>query len=188
MLGPLIVGEQIALAPLGAEHLEPFCRWFADQEVIRYLLVQFPPSLKQEQEWYDAMVRDERRINWGIFVDGTLVGTTSLEGIDWRNRHASSGTVIGDKAYWRRGIGSEAMRLRTDYAFRQLGFEKLKSSAFAENAASRASLARAGYREIGIQRREYFREGRWHDVVLLEILREEWAAHPNYQGRGESSG
>jgi len=176
MLGPTIVGERLTLAPIEPEHLPLFCRWFADPEVTRYLLLTNPPSLKQEQEWYDAMCRDERRVNWGILVDGVMVGTTSIERIDWRNRHASSGTLIGDRTYWRRGLGSEAMRLRTAYGFRELNLEKMKSGAFAENVGSQRSLERAGYRRVGLEEREIFRDGRWHDIMLYQILREEWLA------------
>lgn len=181
MLGPVLVGERIRLAPIGPEQLEAFCRWFADMEVIRYLTNFSPPSLKQEEEWFDNMVRNERIIYWGIFVDEAFVGGTSIAGINWQHRHGTGGTIIGDTSYWRRGVGSEAMRLRTDYAFHELGFEKMKSEAFAENWGSRRSLELAGYRAVGTEQREIYRDGRWHDIVLYEILREEWAALEVYQ-------
>src|SRR5687768_127918 len=120
MLGPVIEGERVRLGPIGPEHLECFCRWFADMEVTRYLALDHPPSLKQEQEWFDAMVKNDRVVYWGAFVGEAFVGATSLGDISWQHRHGLGGTMIGDKAYWRRGVGSEAMRLRTDYAFRHL--------------------------------------------------------------------
>lgn len=102
------------------------------------------------------------------------VGATSLENDNFQNRNAASGTIIGDKRYWGRGVGSASMRLRTHYAFHQLGLEKLKSAAFAENTGSRRSLEKAGYTQSGIERREIFREGAWHDIILYELLREDW--------------
>jgi len=50
------------------------------------------------------------------------VGGTSIDGIDWANGHGTTGTVIGDKSCWGKGIGSEVMRLRADFAFRELPF------------------------------------------------------------------
>ena len=50
MLGPYIHEGELTLGPIGPEHLDNFCAWFADQEVTRYLLMTLPPSLKQEQE------------------------------------------------------------------------------------------------------------------------------------------
>lgn len=36
-----------------------------------------------------------------------------------------------------------------------------------------ASLKRAGYREIGIERQHRWRDGGWHDHWLCEVLRED---------------
>ena len=174
MLGPYIHEGDVTLGPIGPQHLDNYCAWFADQDVTRYLLMILPPAAKQEQEWFDKMTDSERTIYWGIFVDGVHVGGTALEGVHWQNRNASSGTIIGDKRYWGRGIGSTSMRLRTHFAFHQLGLEKLRSAAFAENLGSRRSLEKAGYTQNGIERREIFREGRWHDIVLYELLRNDW--------------
>ena len=66
------------------------------------------------------------------------------------------------------------MRLRTDYAVRQLNLHKLSSRTFAENESSRRALLKAGYMETGVEREHYFREGRWHDQWSCEVLREDW--------------
>lgn len=66
------------------------------------------------------------------------------------------------------------MRLRTGYAFRELNLHKLVSGAFMENEPSKRALRKAGYREVGIQREQNFRNGRWHDRWLCEVLRADW--------------
>jgi phosphinothricin acetyltransferase len=47
---------------------------------------------------------------------------------------------------------------------------KLQSRLFADNAASRAAHAAAGFREVGIQRRHARLDGEWKDCVLVERL------------------
>ncbi len=88
--------------------------------------------------------------------------------------HGTTGIVIGVKSEWGKGRASEAMQLRTDYAFRQLNLHKLTSGAFADNEPSRRALQRAGYREVGIEREHFFREGRWHDHWICEVVRADW--------------
>ena len=66
------------------------------------------------------------------------------------------------------------MRLRTAYAFEQLGLEKVFTAAFVGNTASRRAMERVGYREVGVHRRHFFRHGRWHDLWVAELLREDW--------------
>jgi RimJ/RimL family protein N-acetyltransferase len=31
-----------------------------------------------------------------------------------------------------------------------------------------------GYREVGIEREHFYREGRWHDHWICEVRRDEW--------------
>ncbi len=82
--------------------------------------------------------------------------------------------MIGVKSEWGKGRASEAMALRTDYAFRQLNLHKLMSGAFLENEPSKRALMKAGYREVGIEREHFFREGTWHDHWLCEVRRDDW--------------
>ena len=116
------------------------------------------------------------RVLWAIVLkEGSkLIGATLLEKIDWRNRDAESGIVIGDKSEWRRGHASEAMRLRTEYAFMELGLRKVWTGVWLPNAGSRRALEKAGYRQCGLMRRHVFVDGQWHDVWLAEVLREDW--------------
>jgi RimJ/RimL family protein N-acetyltransferase len=50
------------------------------------------------------------------------------------------------------------------------------TSSIVENEASRRAAISAGYRECGRWRRHLYRDGRWHDMWLGEVLRDEWLA------------
>lgn len=183
MLGPVLEGERVRLEPPRTEHLATFIRWFADTDVTRYLLYRFPLSDKGEAEWYEQAAKDPHQVVWAIVArtSGRLVGATSLDRINWRDRRAESGLVIGEKDEWGKGYAGEAMRLRTRYAFRELGLEKVVTMVYGGNDASRRGLERAGYRQCGTYRRHAFVEGEWRDAWIGEILREEWEAE---EGKG----
>jgi RimJ/RimL family protein N-acetyltransferase len=66
------------------------------------------------------------------------------------------------------------MRLRTRHAFRELNLHKLMTEVDADNEASRKALERNGYRAVGVRREQSFREGKWHDRWLGEVLRSDW--------------
>ena len=176
MFGPIIEGERVRLGPPDETMLPAFCRWFADTEVTRYLTLRFPPSPKMEEEWFDRFARSREDILWAIFAEDHLIGTLGIHGINWPNRNAMTGTLIGEKSQWRKGYASEALRLRTHFAFVELGLEKLTTKVFVENTGSRRALEKAGYRQYGLARRDEFRHGRWHDMWLGEVLRDEWDA------------
>src|SRR5438067_5277916 len=88
--------------------------------------------------------------------------------------NGTTGIVIGEKASWRKGYATEAMKLRTRYAFRELNRHKLMTEVDTENEASRKALERNGYRGVGIRREQTFREGKWHDRWVGEVLRADW--------------
>jgi ribosomal-protein-alanine N-acetyltransferase len=183
MLGPVIEGERVRLEPPRGEHLATFIRWFADMEVTRYLLYRFPLSEKGEAEWFEEAAKDPHKVVWAIVArtSGRLVGATSVENINWRDRRGESGIVIGERDEWGKGYASEAMRLRTRYAFRELGLHKVVSMVYGGNHASQRALERTGYRQCGTYRRHVFVDGEWRDVWIGEILHEDWEAR---EGKG----
>lgn len=172
-----IRGERIRLVPLDADrHLENYVRWFNDPEVTRYLGANLPMSRLAERAFFERLPSSPPHdIVWAIHDEHDRhIGGTGLHGIDWLNRHATSGIVIGDKAVWGRGYGAEVMRVRTRWAFEELGLRRIDSICFADNHGSARCLERAGYRRIGTARSMYWRGGRWHDAILWEILDEDW--------------
>ena len=161
MYGPVIEGERVRLVPPRAEWAAIYQRWFADMDVTRYLLSRQPPSLRQEEEFLEQAAQDPNRVIWAIALrDGDLViGAAGIEKIDWRNGDAETGIMIGDKRHWRRGYAGEVMRLRTAYAFRELGLRKLWTGVWLPNQGSRRALENAGYRQCGLLRRHGYVDG-----------------------------
>jgi RimJ/RimL family protein N-acetyltransferase len=176
MLGPVLEGERVRLAPPRAENLPTFVRWFADPEVTRYLLRRYPPSLRQEETWLETMAASSDDIVWAVSLkeSGALIGVTGLHNINWRQRHGWIEISLGDRSAWGKGYATETVRLGTSYAFQELGFEKVLASVYGCNDASLRILAKVGYRECGVLRRHAFFAGQWHDERLAEILRDGW--------------
>lgn len=174
MLGPILSDSFVTLAPIEPKHLENYCRWFADREVIRYMKIQTPPTLADEQVWLERTAQSDRDIIWGLFVEGQHIGSTGIHRIDWRNRRAQTGIVIGDRTWWGRGVATRSHAMRTRYAFEQLNLEKLVTNVLEGNTASRRALERAGYGTVGVYRHHEYRDGRWHDTWIGELLRENW--------------
>ena len=179
MFGPILDGERVRLAPITVDMLPTFSRWFADTEVTRFLSLRYPPAAKLEEEWFERTMRSETDVVWATLLreeNDRLIGTTGIHAIDWPNRRASTGNVIGEKTEWRKGYATEVIRLRTRWAFEEMGLEKLATKVFVENVGSRRALEKSGYREVGLARRDEWRHGKWHDMWLAEVLRDEWAA------------
>ena len=178
MYGPVIQGELVRLRPPRPSDAELMITWFEDLEITRHLFRRTPPGIEEEREWLDKMARDPDSLEWVIEFEGRAVGGTGIHMIDWKNGFGSTGTILGDKAVWGRGLGRELMQLRTDYAFTQLPLRKLKSSYIDGNEASGRAQAAAGYRVVGRYLRDRWVDGEWRDLIVTEALREDWAKAP----------
>jgi len=176
MLGPNIRGQKIHLEPVKHDDLDIFRSWFADEQVTRYLLRRFVPGEKAEEEWFERASSAEDVVCWSIVHDGKTIGNTAIVAIDWINRHAITGLIIGDTSQWGQGIASETVRLRTHFAFQELNLERLESESYEANVAMHRALEKSGYQKVGRRRHQMFREGAWHDTFIFEVLRDGWLA------------
>ena len=70
------------------------------------------------------------------------------------------------------GLGRPLLNALIDAA-RERGFWKLVSRVFPFNAASRALCRACGFREVGVYHKHAQLDGRWLDVVIVELLIEE---------------
>lgn len=176
MYGPVLDGKLVTLRPPRTEDAGAMATWFEDPEVTRFLELRHPPSVEMEKEFLDRIARDDRTVWWTLHFEGRLVGGTGIHEIDWKHGSGTTGTLIADRAVWGKGLAGELMRLRADYAFTQLPLRKLKSAYVDGNTASARAQAACGYVEAGRWRKERFVDGEWRDLILTELMREDWEA------------
>lgn len=173
MNGPIIQGERARLEPASETLIEMYCRWFADPEVNLYTL-RFPPSRAMAAEWLEKMSSSNTDVLWAVARDGRVVGMVQIDTINWQQRRAEVAVIIGEKSEWGKGIATDALRLIVRYAFEELNLEKLQGEAVAENIGSIRALEKAGFRQLGLARKHFYQNGRWSDMWLGEVLRDEW--------------
>lgn len=97
--------------------------------------------------------------------------------INWQNRTAVTGAVIGEKNYWGKGYGTEAKMILLDYAFNTLNLRKITSSVKAFNKRSLAYSLHCGYVIEGRLRDQHFVGGRYWDDIILGLFKEQWLPH-----------
>jgi RimJ/RimL family protein N-acetyltransferase len=174
MYGPVLRGKLAVLRPPKPEEAATMTTWFEDLEVTRFIKLRNPPSLEVEKEFLDRVAKDPDHVFWAVEHEGRLVGATSIVRIDWKHGHGTTGTVIGDKKAWGKGLARELMQMRAEYAFMQLPLRTLRSGYLDGNVASARAQKAAGYREVGRWHDDHFIDGRWTDQVLTELRREDW--------------
>jgi len=87
-------------------------------------------------------------------------------------------SVYVDRTARGRGIGRQLVEELERRAC-ELGYWKLTTKLFPENAASVALLRRCGWREVGIHLRHGRLDGAWRDVLVMERLLGDQAPAPD---------
>ena len=172
-------GKRVYLAALEREHCRKLYEdWEYDFERAAEPL-HIGDSLESADDWYSDIQKSLREgtIRLGIFLnDGTVVGNGALQGIDWRNRNCSIGICIVSLKNRGKGYGKEAAALLLDYAFANLGLERVSAGTNATNIPGQKSLEGIGFVPEGRARRSEWVAGQWVDSLRYSILREEWTA------------
>lgn len=84
------------------------------------------------------------------------------------------GIGIGERDYWGRGCGTDAMKLAVQYAFMELGVHRVSLGLFEYNPRALRAYEKVGFRLEGRTRQDMLREGRRTDSLWMGILRTEW--------------
>lgn len=173
-------GERVRLRAIELEDWEIFNQWDLDSETARDCYhIPFPKSQEAARKWAHELSLAEPQNDVFRFVienlAGEVVGTLNTHGCDARNGTFRYGLAIRSE-YQRQGYASEAIRLVLHYFFQELRYQKVIVDIYAFNQASLKLHERLGFVHEGCLRRMYFTGGQYHDLIVLGMTAEEFAA------------
>ena len=175
----MLEGQLVRLRPLEPADLEREYRWINDREVTRYLAARYPISMAQEERWLRELAPNDFAHGVVLAIetkDGAHIGNIDLHSGRPEDRKAGLGIMIGEKAYWGKGYGTDAIITLLRFAFHEMNLNRVWLHAFEFNERAIACYKKCGFREEGRLRQHYFGEGRFWDSVVMGILREEFEA------------
>ncbi|UCD99505.1 MAG: GNAT family N-acetyltransferase [Chloroflexota bacterium] len=175
----MIYGERVRLRHVERGDLAKFVEWLNDPEVYQGLSIYSPLSVAEEEDWFEKMLKgpqDERPMSIEAKQDEgwQLIGNCSFFRIDWRNRATELGIFIGDKAFWDRGYGTEAINLLLKHGFFTLNLHRIFLRVYEDNPRAIRAYEKAGFIHEGRMRQAEFHDGQFHDVLLMSVIRREW--------------
>jgi RimJ/RimL family protein N-acetyltransferase len=135
-----------------------------------------PQSLERLQAEFDGEAAKGGRdgASFAIEVDGLYIGGCALFHFDNTAQTCELGIGIGDKSYWGKGYGREAVQLLLDYAFRLRNMHKVWLTTHGANERAQRAYRACGFVEEGRLRDHVWHDGRYQDLVYMGILRREW--------------
>jgi RimJ/RimL family protein N-acetyltransferase len=188
MRRPFLVGKKVYLRLLEESDIgDEYVEWLNDYEVTRYLETgQFPSSPEAIRKYLERFQDSTTDLIFAIVDTETdqHIGNVTLNRINWINRTADTGLIIGKKAFWGKGYAFEAWSLVLEYAFQRLGLRKIIAGAVVDNVTSITILKKLGFKIEGTFRQEFLVDGEYKDGVRLGLLREEFYKYGQSTNRG----
>lgn len=174
----MLYGEKVVLRAVAREDLVRLCQFNNDVEVE---LAgggdpPIPQSLARALADYDADAGKGGRDGAGFAIeaDGQFIGQCALFHFDYTAQTCELGITIGDKNYWGRGYGRDAVRVLLDYAFRLRNLRRVHLTVNGNNARALGAYRACGFVEEGRLRAHIWNAGEYVDLVHMGLLRSEW--------------
>lgn len=129
--------------------------------------------------WIDVrakwkMEREDGDVLFGIWSDDIFIGTAGLHSHRELYRSWEARWLIFDPECIGRGIGTEAVKMLTGYAFDFLNAHRVWLGVSAENIGAIKCYEKAGYIREGVLRDEIWNRGKYVDAIRMSLLEYEW--------------
>lgn len=150
-----------------------------DYEVVRNVNADavFPTSLDEEEKFIFSEA--EKYSLCYEFAIETLenmefIGCCSVKDTNFKDRTCSIGIIIGNKDYWGKSYGADAIRVLLGFIFKELNFRKVKLSVFGFNKRAINCYKKVGFITEGVLKEEIYRDGGYHDVINMAIFKNDY--------------
>lgn len=155
--GEVARGDMIVLREKRLADARDDFRWRTDAELARFDAARpFAASFND----YVSLYRDEltfpspyRRSLAIEDGDGRHIGNVMYYNIDAVRREAEIGITVGEREYWGRGYGTDAVRTLVGHILRSTGFRRVYLKTLEWNGRAQRAFEKAGFRACGRSRR-----------------------------------
>ena len=120
---------------------------------------------------YSVELRSLRFKRFPLAIDtleGKHIGNITLYDIDEKKNEAQLGILIGDRDYWDRGYGPDAIDTLVDYAFRSTSLARIYLKTLDWNTRAQRAFGKSGFIPCGEMNR------RLYNFLLMDLSRERW--------------
>lgn len=173
-------GERIRLRRLEPEDSAAILAHWNQYELRQYLPTPLPTSQEDMLQYIKSANEafgKRSKFTFGIETkaDSTLIGIIDLANISWMSRNGEIGIfAIFHPDYRGKGLGKDALIVLLDIAFSVMNMHSVYLWVASFNERAIGFYEKIGFKTQGKLREMAFRDGQRHDVVIMDILRQEF--------------
>ena len=171
----MLTGERVVLRPFRPSDVEPI--WRARLDPATWAKTTEAPYVPETLEAYRARYAEPSKdtsAQFAVDVDGVLVGRAAMFAVDDLARSGEVGLSLLPE-HRGRGYARDVLRVLLRYGFRSRNLHRVHLQTLASNEPALRAYLAVGFVEEGRLRQHAWVEGAYDDVVLMGVLRSEWA-------------
>jgi len=169
----LIIGNKVILRALRRSDFGKILEWVNDPE-IRYLTgTIYPISEIEHEKWIENKINEKTDKMFAIddLKNKKFIGLIGSKNTDFVNRNTELYIYIGDKEYWGKGYGTDAIATFVKFCFDELNLHRVYLYVFAYNERAIRAYEKVGFVTEGILKESVYKNGKYHDKLLMAIVK-----------------
>jgi RimJ/RimL family protein N-acetyltransferase len=175
----ILENNRVKLSPLTLENYHQLIPVASQEKLVQYspLDIRTPQALRNYVELVLQGKEKHKTYPFIVYNKATanFAGCTNYLNIDWKNKVLEIGSTWIGKEYHGSGLNGEMKKLMLDYAFGDMGFEKVSFRIDERNIRSRKAVEKLGGVLEGVLRKNvYLLDGYKRNTCCYGLLKEEW--------------
>jgi len=167
----------VHLRPIELHDLDSIMSWVNDPAVVgNFAGLSRTITHDDEREYLEKIIASDKDKLYVIeTAERNYIGNIGLHEIDRSNNSARYGMIIGKKNYWGRGYAQSAINSLLELAFQEHQLQQVWAKFLATNEKMRhINVDKCGFRVDSIMPREYFRDGKYHDMIRVSMTADDY--------------
>lgn len=159
--------------------IEMLREWRMRPEITRFMNTEPKLTIEDQKRWFAKVSKEEDSFYWILEVDGIPVGMVSLVKWDKTNKIIHTGIYIAVKEKRSMSLLIDLTVNLNVFAFEKLKVNKVAKEFLDINQDYIHFYERFGFKKEGVLRAAIYKNGKYHDLHLLGMLKDEWESLPD---------
>lgn len=172
-----ICADNVMLLPFKKNHVPNTVRWVNNPQIM-YLIDRSPEpvTIAGCYRWFRGVSKDRAKAVFAIIESTGMahIGNCGLFDINHRSKKAKLWMYVGEKRFWERGFGREALSKLLRYGFERLHLNRIYLYVVEGNERARKLYESMGFVKEGVFRDSTFLKGGYRDTFHYGILKSEY--------------
>lgn len=173
--GTALKGSKVALRPGDESDIYLLHKWYNDDELNK--LAGWSSSKVTASKLRYNMSRSFGYDPMNLMIDneeGTPIGTIQLYDFNEQDKSCKLGIRIGDRNYWSKGYGADAVNTLLEYAFMKIDIYRVTLKVYEYNERAVKCYLKCGFQYEGRTRQSAYIDGKFYDEIIMGALKSDF--------------